>query len=154
MSASAHSASSKSRIGIWEPLPAIIYAVVIHPLELLKNAEGYTIRPEDLGIDPPEHGDTNALQTLPEDLEPEDPVANPHLVPLEIGDEIYAFEKFVPDVRHGAEWYKGWALSALAMFGANDPIESVMSSRRHYRPQYRCVPLIPPRAFMGFLRLL
>src|SRR5258708_626044 len=107
MSASIRSVSSNSRTGIWEPLPAIIYAVVIHPLELVKTGEGYTIRPDDRGIDHPEYGDTNGLQTLQEDLEREESVANPHLVPLEIGEEIYAVEKVVADVRHDVVWYRG-----------------------------------------------
>jgi dedicator of cytokinesis protein 3 len=81
-----------SRKGLWEPLPLIIYGYAVHPLI-------------------PNRRDTQLsrarLSTVTE-ASTEDHFVNKDVVPLEVGDEIYAFEKYVP---HGGEvdgiWYRG-----------------------------------------------
>lgn len=42
-------------------------------------------------------------------------VVNPHQVTLEVGDEVYAFEKFIPDLKTGETWYRGYACVDLVV---------------------------------------
>lgn len=49
----------------------------------------------------------HTLREEPESEVSDDLVVNPHQVALEVGDEVYAFEKFVPDAKTGAIWYRG-----------------------------------------------
>lgn len=80
------------RNGAWEPLPAIIYGFATHPLIPASVPRSQT-KQLFLSIE----GDEESYE-LP---------LNPFQVPIEVGDEVYAFERYVsPDPKLSA-WYRG-----------------------------------------------
>ena len=90
--------ATPGRGGIWEPLPSIIYGYAVHPLS-------------------PSHRDTRIsnrprLSTVTEASTTESFIHR-DVVALEVGDEVYAFEKYIP---RGKEtegiWYRGYVLSS------------------------------------------
>lgn len=92
--------TTPGRGGIWEPLPSIIYGYAVHPLS-------------------PSHRDTRIsnrprLSTVTEASTTESFIHR-DVVALEVGDEVYAFEKYVP---RGKEtegiWYRGYVFSSGA----------------------------------------
>ncbi|TFK54047.1 hypothetical protein OE88DRAFT_1654527 [Heliocybe sulcata] len=82
--------------GVWEPLPLIVYGYAIHPLS-------------------PSHRDTRIsnrtrLSTVTESST-FDNVQYKDVVPLEVGDEIYAFEKYTPKGKEcEGVWYRGYVV--------------------------------------------
>ncbi len=66
---------------MWEPLPLIIYGYAVHPLSHL--VEKHDIQPG------------NRLSTVTE-ASTDDHSMMRDVVTLEVGDEIYAFEKYTP----------------------------------------------------------
>ncbi|KAH9083888.1 C2 domain in Dock180 and Zizimin proteins-domain-containing protein [Lactarius deliciosus] len=88
--------ATPARGGIWEPLPSIIYGYAVHPLS-------------------PSHRDTRIsnrprLSTVTEASTTESFIHR-DVVALEVGDEVYAFEKYIP---RGKEtegiWYRGYVV--------------------------------------------
>ncbi|KAH9176763.1 C2 domain in Dock180 and Zizimin proteins-domain-containing protein [Lactarius sanguifluus] len=88
--------TTPARGGIWEPLPSIIYGYAVHPLS-------------------PSHRDTRIsnrprLSTVTEASTTESFIHR-DVVALEVGDEVYAFEKYIP---RGKEtegiWYRGYVV--------------------------------------------
>lgn len=78
----------------WKPLPVIVYGFAIHPLSS-SSSESQDRRA------------TGRLSTVLE-LEGEDDDPNPYVVALEVGDEVYAFEEFVPKQSESKGiWYRG-----------------------------------------------
>jgi hypothetical protein len=78
----------------WKPLPVIVYGFAIHPLTSSSASSN------DPSQRPP-----GRLSTVLE-LEHEEDDANPYVVALEVGDEVYAFEEYVGEEDNGA-WYRG-----------------------------------------------
>lgn len=81
----------------WKPLPVIVYGFAIHPLTSSSASSS------DPSQRPP-----GRLSTVLE-LEHEEDDANPYVVALEVGDEVYAFEEYVGEEDNGA-WYRGSVL--------------------------------------------
>ncbi|KZT27977.1 cytoplasmic protein [Neolentinus lepideus HHB14362 ss-1] len=82
--------------GVWEPLPLIVYGYAIHPLS-------------------PSHRDTRIsnrtrLSTTTESST-FDNIQYKDVVSLEVGDEIYAFEKYTPKGKEcEGVWYRGYVV--------------------------------------------
>lgn len=84
----------------WKPLPVIVYGFAIHPLSSTSR-------------DPNDPRPNGRLSTVLE-LEHEEDDANPYVVALEVGDEVYAFEEYVPKQSESkATWYRGCVRSLL-----------------------------------------
>lgn len=79
---------------MWEPLPLIIYGYAIHPLSPSRRDTYSAAR--------------NRLSTFTEASADENTFGN--VVSLEVGDEVYAFEKYTPSSREPVEgiWYRGY----------------------------------------------
>jgi dedicator of cytokinesis protein 3 len=79
---------------MWEPLPLIVYGYAIHPLTPSRRDTRFSNR--------------NRLSTLTE-ASTEDHFTLRDVVSLEVGDEIYAFEKYTPKIKEPVEgiWYRG-----------------------------------------------
>ncbi|KAH9046876.1 hypothetical protein EDB84DRAFT_1557919 [Lactarius hengduanensis] len=81
---------------IWEPLPSIIYGYAVHPLS-------------------PSHRDTRIsnrprLSTVTEASTTESFIHR-DVVALEVGDEVYAFEKYIPRGKEAdGIWYRGYVV--------------------------------------------
>jgi dedicator of cytokinesis protein 3 len=84
---------------VWKPLPVIVYGFAIHPLSSSSSSS-----------DPNNQRPNGRLSTVLE-LEHEEEDANPYVVALEVGDEVYAFEEYVGNGTPGDEakgaWYRG-----------------------------------------------
>ncbi|KAF7315306.1 hypothetical protein MIND_00045100 [Mycena indigotica] len=84
--------------GQWSPLPLIVYGFVSHPLTVgAREQSRFSTR--------------NRLSTVTESSAGEDHFLHRDVVALEVGDEIYAFEKYTP---RGKEvegiWYRGYVV--------------------------------------------
>ena len=82
-----------NRKGVWEPLPLIVYGYAVHPLS-------------------PSRRDTRIsrarLSTVTEASNDEH-MAHRDVVALEVGDEVYAFEKYTPKGKEvEGDWYRGY----------------------------------------------
>lgn len=79
---------------MWEPLPLIIYGYAVHPLSPSRRETRHSTR--------------NRLSTVTE-ASTDDHSMMRDVVTLEVGDEIYAFEKYTPGPRDNVEgvWYRG-----------------------------------------------
>ncbi|KAG8760434.1 hypothetical protein FRC14_003131 [Serendipita sp. 396] len=85
---------------VWKPLPVIVYGFAIHPLSSSSTATS----------DPNQRA-PGRLSTVLETEHEDD--ANPYVVTLEVGDEVYAFEEYVEPVENGEErdiWYRGYVV--------------------------------------------
>ncbi|KAI0321083.1 hypothetical protein OF83DRAFT_1168770 [Amylostereum chailletii] len=88
--------STPGRGGVWEPLPVIVYGYAVHPLS-------------------PSHRDTRIsnrprLSTVTEASTAESFIHR-DVVTLEVGDEVYAFEKYVPKGKETeGEWFRGYVV--------------------------------------------
>ncbi len=93
---SAVSPSQRNGRGVWEPLPLIVYGFAIHPHS-------------------PSHRDTRVSNrtrlSSVTDASAEDTFAARDVVSLEVGDEVYAFEKYTPKGKEcDGVWYRGCVL--------------------------------------------
>lgn len=83
------------RKGFWEPLPLIAYGYAVHPLSPSKRDTRISTR--------------RPMSTITEGST-DDNAVHRDVVSLEVGDEVYAFEKYSP---RGKEvegvWYRGYA---------------------------------------------
>lgn len=107
--ANATSVSARPGPRAWEALPAIAYGFVTYPLTPTKTVRRQS-RQTPLGNGGVGHFGPNSLSTLREEPETElmlDDIEYSEQATLEIGDEVYAFEKLVPETRNGAVWYRG-----------------------------------------------
>lgn len=108
----ANAANVSARPGprAWEALPAIAYGFVTYPLTPTKTVRRQS-RQAPLTNGGTSHHGLNGLGTLREEPEMELPLDDTleysEQATLEIGDEIYAFEKLVPETRNGSVWYRG-----------------------------------------------
>ena len=77
------------RKGVWEPLPLIVYGYAIHPLSPYSEYR---------------KSKTNGSA----DADLHEFLAGKDIVPLELGDHIYAFEQYTPKGKEtGGVWYRG-----------------------------------------------
>ncbi|KII92851.1 hypothetical protein PLICRDRAFT_696130 [Plicaturopsis crispa FD-325 SS-3] len=87
------------RKGVWEPLPLIVYGYAVHPLSQSRRDTRLSNR--------------TRLSTVTEGSGEEHAIHR-DIVPLEVGDEVYAFEKYTP---RGKEvegvWYRGYVVCAI-----------------------------------------
>ncbi|KAI0268791.1 cytoplasmic protein [Gloeopeniophorella convolvens] len=88
--------ATPGRGGVWEPLPSIIYGYAVHPLSPSHRDTRISSRPR--------------LSTVTEASTAESFIHR-DVVALEVGDEVYAFEKYIP---RGKEtegvWYRGYVV--------------------------------------------
>ena len=86
---------------MWEPLPLIVYGYAIHPLTPSRRDTRFSNR--------------NRLSTLTE-VSTDDHFTLRDVVSLEVGDEIYAFEKYTPKLKEPVEgiWYRGYVSCVCA----------------------------------------
>lgn len=82
---------------MWEPLPLIVYGYAIHPLTPSKRETRFSAR-NRLSV-------ATQTSTLPDDHS----AVLRDVVSLEVGDEVYAFEKYTPSPKDSTEgpWYRG-----------------------------------------------
>jgi dedicator of cytokinesis protein 3 len=79
--------------GVWEPLPVIVYGYAVHPLSPSRRDTRISAR--------------TRLSSITE-TSTEDRFIYRDVVTLEVGDEIYAFERYVPRGKEvEGEWYRG-----------------------------------------------
>jgi dedicator of cytokinesis protein 3 len=80
---------------MWEPLPLIVYGYAIHPLTPYKREARLSAR--------------NRLSTITDASTDDQSVILRDVVSLEVGDEVYAFEKYTPSAKDSVEgpWYRG-----------------------------------------------
>lgn len=92
--------ATPGRGGVWEPLPSIIYGYAVHPLS-------------------PSHRDTRISSSRPRlsnltQASTASSFIHRDVVALEVGDEVYAFEKYTP---RGKEtegvWYRGCVVTFI-----------------------------------------
>lgn len=80
------------RKGVWEPLPAILYGYAVHPLSPGQRRDSLQ--------------ESKALNNG-RDLE--ESAASEMIVGLDVGDEVYAFERYVPKGKEvDGVWYRGY----------------------------------------------
>ncbi|EMD32101.1 hypothetical protein CERSUDRAFT_59129 [Gelatoporia subvermispora B] len=90
-------ASSGQRKGVWEPLPLIIYGYAVHPLSPNRRDTKLSNR--------------TRLSTFTESSTGEDHLVHRDVVSLEVGDTVYAFEKYTPrDKEVEGIWYRGYVV--------------------------------------------
>lgn len=91
--------ASGPRKGVWEPLPLIVYGYAIHPLTPSRRDTRFSNR--------------TRLSTVTE-ASTDSHLINRDVVSLEVGDEVYAFEKYIPKGKEleGA-WYRGYVPNDL-----------------------------------------
>lgn len=87
-------ATQNQRRGVWEPLPAVLYGHAIHPLS---NGQ----RRDSLHDSKVNSNGTSSRHD-------EDSATNDMIVGLDVGDDVYAFERYVPKGKEvSGIWYRG-----------------------------------------------
>ncbi|KAH9858640.1 cytoplasmic protein [Lenzites betulinus] len=85
------------RKGIWEPLPLIIYGYAVHPLSPVNR--------RDTKLSSRTHISTFT------DASGDEHLVHRDVVSLEVGDNVYAFEKYTPrDKEVEGVWYRGYVV--------------------------------------------
>ncbi len=93
--------ATPGRSGVWEPLPSIIYGYAVHPLSPSHRDTRISSRPR--------------LSTVTEASTAES-LIHRDVVALEVGDEVYAFEKYTPKAKEiEVVWYRGCVVSRSSM---------------------------------------
>ena len=86
--------TATQRRGVWEPLSLIVYGYATHPLTPAHNRDTRV-------------SSKARLSTVTEGSN-EDAFSHRDVVALEVGDEVYAFEKYVPIGKEcEGIWYRG-----------------------------------------------
>ncbi|KAJ7072473.1 hypothetical protein C8F01DRAFT_1216121 [Mycena amicta] len=105
--------------GQWTPLSLIVYGYASHPLSVgAREQSRFSAR--------------NRLSTVTESSAGDDHFLHRDVVSLEVGDEIYAFEKYTPRAKEvEGPWYRGYVVSttrrpAVTWALGSDPSSSVM----------------------------
>lgn len=88
---------TSGRKGVWEPLPLIVYGNAVHPLTPSRRDTRLSYR--------------TRLSTVTE-ASTDDNLVHRDVVSLEVGDEVYAFEKYTPKGRDDAVWYRGYVANS------------------------------------------
>ncbi|KAF8521278.1 cytoplasmic protein [Hysterangium stoloniferum] len=88
------------RRGVWEPLPAILYGYAIHPLSTSQRRESLH--------DSKANGDSRTLNGVKDQ---EESASHEMIVALDVGDDVYAFERYVPKGKEAdGIWYRGYVV--------------------------------------------
>jgi hypothetical protein len=110
---------------MWEPLPLIVYGYAIHPLTPFKRETRLSTR--------------NRLSTVTEASDNDtQSIVHKDVVSLEVGDEVYAFEKYTPASKDSTDgpWYRGFVFFPVPCSGhPHFAHPSAMSSAPHGDPQ-------------------
>ncbi|KAF8840035.1 hypothetical protein BDN67DRAFT_969174 [Paxillus ammoniavirescens] len=127
--------ATAQRKGVWEPLPLIVYGYAVHPLSPSKRDTRISSR--------------RPMSTITEGSNDEGGVHR-DVVSLEVGDEVYAFEKYTP---RGKEvegvWYRGYVVCTArrpppVMWSNNsDPSTSTKAPLRTEEPQQVFIGIFP-----------
>ncbi|KAH7923945.1 hypothetical protein BV22DRAFT_1035772 [Leucogyrophana mollusca] len=122
------------RKGVWEPLPLFVYGYAVHPLSPSRRDTRISNR-------------SRPLSTVTEGSTEENAVHR-DVVSLEVGDEIYAFEKYTP---RGKEvegvWYRGYVVCASRRPPVTWPTSSDPSSSGATKAPVRAEE--PQQIFIG-----
>ncbi|KAJ7129841.1 C2 domain in Dock180 and Zizimin proteins-domain-containing protein [Mycena crocata] len=103
----------------WEPLPLIVYGYAVHPLT--PNSRRDT-----------RFSARNRLSTVTESSADDSHLVHRDVVSLEVGDEVYAFEKYTPKAKEvEGIWYRGYVVCTtrrppVTWALASDPSSSVV----------------------------
>lgn len=88
------------RRGVWEPLPAILYGYAVHPLSTGQRRD--SLQDSKVNGDSRRHSDVK---------DQDDSASNDMIVALDVGDDVYAFERYVPKAKEvDGIWYRGCAI--------------------------------------------
>ncbi|KAF4598371.1 hypothetical protein EYR38_006773 [Pleurotus pulmonarius] len=114
-------AGGSQRRGVWEPLPLVVYGYAIHPLTpSSKRDTRISHRAQRLSVVTEASAD--------------DHLAHKDIVSLEVGDEVYAFEKYTPKGKEvEGEWYRGYVVCTsrrppVAWLTSSDPSSVIKAS--------------------------
>ncbi|KAG6829556.1 hypothetical protein H0H92_004225 [Tricholoma furcatifolium] len=118
---------------MWEPLPLIVYGYAIHPLSPSRRDTRISSR--------------NRLSTVTDASTDENNV-NRDVVSLEVGDEVYAFEKYTSRSKESAEvWYRGYVVCTTrrppVTWALNDPSSSSKAPTKVEEPQQVFIGIFP-----------
>ncbi|KAK0485658.1 hypothetical protein IW261DRAFT_1451404 [Armillaria novae-zelandiae] len=92
------SSLSPLALHMWEPLPLIVYGYAVHPLSPSRRDTRWSSRNRD------------RLSVVTE-ASTDDQLVYRDVVALEVGDEVYAFEKYIPKGREvEGTWYRGYVV--------------------------------------------
>ncbi|KAG2015952.1 cytoplasmic protein [Coprinopsis cinerea AmutBmut pab1-1] len=115
---------------MWEPLPLIVYGYAVHPLSPSRRETRISTR--------------NRLSTVTEVSV--DDQQNRDVVNLEVGDEVYAFERYIPpNGRETDVWYRGYVVCPTKrppVTWASDP-SSVKPPVKTEEPQQVFIGIFP-----------
>ncbi|KAK2467786.1 hypothetical protein APHAL10511_000081 [Amanita phalloides] len=119
---------------MWQPLPLIVYGYAIHPL--IPSRRDIRLSRSRLSTVTEASTDSHAL--------------NRDVVALEVGDEVYAFEKYSPVARDPVEgvWYRGYVVTTTCRPSVNWSISDSSlgipsSSKRPEEPQQVFIGIFP-----------
>ncbi|KAF7321412.1 hypothetical protein MKEN_00661700 [Mycena kentingensis (nom. inval.)] len=117
---------------VWTPLSLIVYGYACHPLQVSSREQSrFSAR--------------NRLSTVTESSAGDDTFLHRDVVSLEVGDEIYAFEKYTP---RGKEvegvWYRGYVVTttrrpAVTWALNSDPSTSTKPAQKMEEPHQKAV---------------
>ncbi|KAG6854061.1 hypothetical protein C0991_011039 [Blastosporella zonata] len=121
---------------MWEPLPLIVYGYAIHPLSPSRRDTRISTR--------------NRLSTVTSASSEAD-LLHRDVVSLEVGDEVYAFEKYTPRSKEPVEgdWYRGYVVCTTrrppVTWALNDPSSStsVKTPAKVEEPQQVFIGIFP-----------
>ncbi|KAJ6607782.1 cytoplasmic protein [Mycena sp. CBHHK59/15] len=105
---------------MWEPLPLIVYGYAVHPLSPSRRDTRFSAR--------------NRLSTVTESSTDDHPVHR-DVVSLEVGDEVYAFEKYTPRAKEvEGVWYRGYVVCTTRRPPVTWSLASDLSSSTIVKP--------------------
>lgn len=85
---------NSQRKGVWEPLPLIVYGYAVHPLSPNRRDTKFSNK--------------TIRSSIYTDASGEEHLVHRDVVSLEVGDNVYAFEKYTPrDKEVEGTWYRG-----------------------------------------------
>ena len=96
---------------MWEPLPLIVYGYAIHPLSPFKRETRSSVR--------------NRFSTATEASTDDQSSLLRDVVSLEVGDEVYAFEKYTPSAKDiiDGPWYRECVHCPLLCSWTQSPVQ-------------------------------
>lgn len=123
------SPATSQRKGVWEPLPLIAYGYAVHPLSPSKRDTRISNR--------------RPMSTITEGSTEEHAVHR-DVVSLEVGDEVYAFEKYVPRGKEvEAVWYRGYVVCSARRPPISWSISDTSKSVKIEEPQQVFIGIFP-----------
>ncbi|KAF9529304.1 cytoplasmic protein [Crepidotus variabilis] len=109
---------------MWEPLPLIVYGYAVHPLSPSRRETRAPSR--------------NRLSTVTE-ASTDDHAGLRDVVTLEVGDEVYAFERYTPGPRDPVEgfWYRGYVVCTTRRPPVTWSLSDSTSSSTQVKPSFK-----------------